>query len=111
MRRSSVFDPTCGSGTALRAAESLGATRVLGLERDSGFAQRGAAGARKRKAEAAGCGGAGAMKKKDEAKKWEEAKAYLVRMEVRDDDLFICALNITNWIARTDCIIKIWQAV
>jgi DNA modification methylase len=41
---SSVFDPTCGSGTALRAAESLGATRVLGLERDEGFA-KGALGA------------------------------------------------------------------
>ena len=31
---SSVFDPTCGSGAALRAAESLGARRVLGLEID-----------------------------------------------------------------------------
>jgi predicted RNA methylase len=29
---SSVLDPTCGSGTALRAAESLGASRILGLE-------------------------------------------------------------------------------
>ena len=28
----SLFDPTCGSGTSLRAAESLGASRVLGLE-------------------------------------------------------------------------------
>ena len=35
---SSVFDPTCGSEDGLRAAESLGATRVLGLERDGGFA-------------------------------------------------------------------------
>ncbi len=32
-----VFDPTCGSGTALRAAESLGATHVLGLEINSSF--------------------------------------------------------------------------
>jgi hypothetical protein len=29
----------------------------------------------------------------------EEAKSYLVRMEVWDDDLFICALNIAKWIA------------
>ena len=29
---SRVLDPTCGSGSALRAAESLKAERVLGLE-------------------------------------------------------------------------------
>ena len=29
-----MLDPTCGSGSALRAAESLGATQVLGLEID-----------------------------------------------------------------------------
>lgn len=29
---SSLLDPTCGSGSALRAAESLGAKRTLGLE-------------------------------------------------------------------------------
>lgn len=29
---SSVLDPTCGSGSSIRAAESLGAARVLGLE-------------------------------------------------------------------------------
>jgi hypothetical protein len=29
-----IFDPTCGSGTSLRAAESLGACAVLGLEKD-----------------------------------------------------------------------------
>jgi len=29
---STMLDPTCGSGAALRAAESLGAKRVLGLE-------------------------------------------------------------------------------
>ena len=34
----SLFDPTCGSGTALRAAESLGAKRILGLERDERMA-------------------------------------------------------------------------
>lgn len=28
----SIFDPTCGSGSALRAAKSLGARRYLGLE-------------------------------------------------------------------------------
>jgi ParB/RepB/Spo0J family partition protein len=28
----SILDPTCGSASSLRAAESLGATRVLGLE-------------------------------------------------------------------------------
>src|SRR5215471_3363752 len=32
--QTSLFDPTCGSGAALRAAESLGAKRVLGLEVD-----------------------------------------------------------------------------
>jgi len=31
---SRVLDPTCGSGSALRAAETLGATEVLGLEID-----------------------------------------------------------------------------
>lgn len=35
----SMLDPTCGSGSALRAAESLGASRVLGLERDPEFAR------------------------------------------------------------------------
>lgn len=34
-----MLDPTCGSGSALRAAESLGAGHVLGLERDAGFAE------------------------------------------------------------------------
>ena len=29
-----MLDLTCGSGTSLRAAESLGASRVLGLELD-----------------------------------------------------------------------------
>jgi ParB/RepB/Spo0J family partition protein len=33
-----LLDPTCGSGSALRAAESLGAKHVLGLERDAEFA-------------------------------------------------------------------------
>jgi len=33
-----VFDPTCGGGSALRAAESLGAKRVLGLEIDPNHA-------------------------------------------------------------------------
>lgn len=32
-----MLDPTCGSGTSLRAAESLGAERVLGLELDPAF--------------------------------------------------------------------------
>lgn len=35
-----LFDPTCGSGSALRAAEALGATAVLGLERDPELADR-----------------------------------------------------------------------
>ena len=35
---SRVLDPTCGSGTSLRAAESLGAVSVLGLERDEQYA-------------------------------------------------------------------------
>lgn len=33
----SLLDPTCGSGAALRAAESLGAKRTLGLEIDQGY--------------------------------------------------------------------------
>lgn len=32
-----MLDPTCGSGSALRAAESLGAKEVLGLELDDTF--------------------------------------------------------------------------
>ena len=32
--QTSIFDPTCGSGAAIRAAERLGAKRVLGLEID-----------------------------------------------------------------------------
>lgn len=35
----SMLDPTCGSGSSLRAAEALGAKRVLGLELDEQFAQ------------------------------------------------------------------------
>jgi ParB/RepB/Spo0J family partition protein len=34
-----VLDPTCGSGSALRAAESLGAGSILGLEVDRSFAE------------------------------------------------------------------------
>ena len=37
---SRVFDPTAGSANALKAATSLGAPTVLGLERDSEFYQR-----------------------------------------------------------------------
>lgn len=36
----SLLDPTCGSGSALRAAESLNAKSVLGLEINSEFAER-----------------------------------------------------------------------
>ena len=36
---SSVLDPTCGSGSAIRAARSLGAGRMLGIERNSEFAE------------------------------------------------------------------------
>ena len=35
----SMLDPTCGSGASIRAAESLGAGRCLGLEIDEGFAE------------------------------------------------------------------------
>lgn len=35
-----LLDPTCGSGSALRAAEGLGAAHVLGLEINSEFAER-----------------------------------------------------------------------
>lgn len=34
-----LLDPTCGSASALRAAESLGAKRVLGLEKDEEYAK------------------------------------------------------------------------
>jgi len=34
-----MLDPTCGSGTSLRAAESLGATSVLGLEINPDFVE------------------------------------------------------------------------
>lgn len=37
---STVLDPTAGSGNALRAAKSLGAARILGLERDSAIHSR-----------------------------------------------------------------------
>lgn len=33
-----LLDPTCGSGSALRAAESMGAKYILGLERNAEFA-------------------------------------------------------------------------
>lgn len=36
---STVFDPTTGSGSSLRAAESLGARYVLGLEKDWNYAE------------------------------------------------------------------------
>jgi hypothetical protein len=34
-----MLDPTCGSGTALRAAKSLGAEYVLGIEKNPDFAE------------------------------------------------------------------------
>ena len=34
-----LLDPTCGSGSAVRAADSLGAAHVLGLERSPEFAE------------------------------------------------------------------------
>jgi len=34
-----MLDPTCGSGSSLRAAESLGATRVLGFEIDPNYCE------------------------------------------------------------------------
>lgn len=36
---SSLLDPTCGSGSALKAAKALGAASVLGLEQDPDFHQ------------------------------------------------------------------------
>ena len=33
-----MLDPTCGSGSALRAAEALGAGYVIGLEKNEEFA-------------------------------------------------------------------------
>ena len=38
--RSRVLDPTCGSGSSIRAAESLGAEAALGLEFNPEFAER-----------------------------------------------------------------------
>lgn len=38
---SAVLDPTAGSGAALRAADSLGAGRLLGLEIDEGYVRSG----------------------------------------------------------------------
>ena len=38
--KSKVLDPTCGSGTALRAAKGLRAEYVLGIEKNEGFAER-----------------------------------------------------------------------
>lgn len=35
-----MLDPTCGSGSSIRAAESVGASHVLGLERNPEFADR-----------------------------------------------------------------------
>lgn len=35
-----VLDPTCGSGNAVKAAQSLGAASVLGIERDTEFYNR-----------------------------------------------------------------------
>lgn len=35
-----MLDPTCGSGSAVRAAEALGASLALGLEKDPEFAER-----------------------------------------------------------------------
>lgn len=36
----SLLDPTCGSGSAIRAGRALGASHLLGIERDSEFADR-----------------------------------------------------------------------
>ena len=35
-----AYDPTCGSGSAIRAAEALGAKHTLGLELNPEFAER-----------------------------------------------------------------------
>jgi hypothetical protein len=37
---SRVLDPTCGSGAALRAAKSLGAAHILGIEINKDYAER-----------------------------------------------------------------------
>jgi ParB/RepB/Spo0J family partition protein len=37
--QSRVFDPTCGAGSSLRAADALGAEAVFGIELDADFAQ------------------------------------------------------------------------
>ena len=35
-----MLDPTCGSGSAVRAAEELGAPHILGIEKNAEFAER-----------------------------------------------------------------------
>lgn len=42
-----MLDPTCGSGSSLRAAEALAASHVVGLERDFEFSKRANAALRK----------------------------------------------------------------
>jgi hypothetical protein len=37
-----MLDPTCGSGSAVRSAEALRATHILGIEKDPEFAERAA---------------------------------------------------------------------
>jgi DNA modification methylase len=39
-KHSKVLDPTCGSGSALRAAKAQGAEYVLGIEKNKDFAER-----------------------------------------------------------------------
>jgi tRNA G10 N-methylase Trm11 len=36
----SFLDPTCGSGSSVRAANGIGAARVVGIEANSQFAER-----------------------------------------------------------------------
>lgn len=35
-----MLDPTCGGGSALRAADALGAKMVFGIEKDEGYARQ-----------------------------------------------------------------------
>jgi ParB/RepB/Spo0J family partition protein len=69
-----ALDPTCGSGGALRAAESLGASHVIGLERVEDFAERARAALRKsrevRKANANSASG----NNKDQERKMEDSR-------------------------------------
>jgi len=56
---SSVFDPTCGSASSLRAAEALKAKRILGMDTDENIVGLARNGLRVARVKAAGSSGMG----------------------------------------------------